>query len=250
MKIIISPAKKMVIDTDSLMPKDMPKYIGEALNIVSYLKSLSYEELKKIWKCNDTIAKLNYERVQSMDLHSNLTPAILSYEGIQYQYMAVGVFDSSSYDYIQKHLRILSGLYGVLKPFDGVTPYRLEMQAKINMVDNSRVVTNLYDYWGDKLYSSLEDEVIINLASKEYSRCIEKYITEENKFITCSFGEMNEGKFIEKGTKVKMARGEMVKFMAENRIKNADELKQFKGLNYCYCAEISSPTRFVFVENP
>ena len=86
------------------------------------LQSFTYEEAKAVWKCSDAIASRSYERVQAMDLRGQLTPAILSYEGIQYQYMAPEVFTDDAYRYIEEHLRILSGFYGVLRPFDGVTP--------------------------------------------------------------------------------------------------------------------------------
>lgn len=111
-----------------------------------------------------------------------LTPAILSYEGIVFQYMAPSVFEEKQFKYIQNHLRILSAFYGVLKPLDGVTPYRLEMQSKAE-IEGAR---NLYDYWGERLYHSVIDDsrIIINLASKEYSKCIERYLSCKDKYIT------------------------------------------------------------------
>lgn len=111
-----------------------------------------------------------------MNLEGDLTPAILAYDGIAYKYMAPSVFEDSQFSYIQEHLRMLSAFYGVLKPMDGVRPYRLEMQAKLRVGDYK----DLYAYWGDNLYKSIVDEshVIINLASKEYSKCIEKYLNE------------------------------------------------------------------------
>lgn len=170
MKIIISPAKKMNIDTDSLAPETSPVFLDETKILLEWLRTLSYEELKKLWNCNDRIASQNDERVRHMDLEKGLTPAILSYEGIQYQYMAPAVFEEKAMVYIQEHLRILSGFYGVLKPLDGVTPYRLEMQAKVKAEDKR----DLYAFWGDKLYREVrgDDHVIVNLASKEYSRCV------------------------------------------------------------------------------
>ena len=116
----------------------------------------------------------NVKRIENMDLYHRLTPAILSYEGIAYQYMAPAVFEYGHFDYIQEHLRILSAFYGSLKPMDGVTPYRLEMQAKA-IIGNTK---NLYEYWGDLPYKDVRDEsgIIINLASKEYSKCIENPI--------------------------------------------------------------------------
>ena len=127
MKIILAPAKKMNMDLDSLDYMDLPECLQQTEEIMYWLKSKSYEELKKLWKCNDKIAEQNFQRLAHMELREQLTPAILSYEGIAYQYMAPAVFEQAQLDYVQKHLRILSAFYGVLRPMDGVTPYRLEM---------------------------------------------------------------------------------------------------------------------------
>ena len=129
MRIIISPAKKMREDTDSLAWRNLPAHLEQTQQLCQVLQGMSYDQLKKLWKCNDQIAQLNVERLKTMDLHRNLTPAILSYEGIQYRYMAPGVFTQEELEYVEEHLRILSGFYGLVRPFDGVTPYRLEMQA-------------------------------------------------------------------------------------------------------------------------
>ena len=129
MQIIISPAKKMRDDMDSLPWKDLPCFIEKAETLYGIMRSMSYAKLKKLWRCSDAIAAQNVERLKNRDLRKQLTPAILAYEGIQYQHMAPGVFTQEEFDYIQHHLRILSGLYGVLRPFDGVSPYRLEMQS-------------------------------------------------------------------------------------------------------------------------
>ena len=179
-----------------------------------------------------------------MKLTGNLPPAILSYEGIAYQYMAPAVFDDEQLSYIQSNLRILSAFYGVVKPMDGVSPYRLEMQAKAN-VDGSK---DLYEFWGDKLYKEVRDEsgIIINLASKEYYKCIEKYLTPEDKFITCDFVEEAKGSLVTKGTYAKMARGEMVRFMAEKRIDNPLDIKKFDRLHYIFREDLSNNVKFVF----
>ncbi len=109
MRIIISPAKKMNADTDTLPYRDLPAFMGQTQLILDRLRAMDEGELKKLWKCNDQIAALNVERLRSMDLHRNLTPAIIAYEGIQYQHMAPDVFTQGEYDYVQEHLRILSG---------------------------------------------------------------------------------------------------------------------------------------------
>ena len=175
MKIILSPAKKMRVDTDSLAPEGLPEYIDQTADLLGWLKTKSKEELKSLWNCNDKIVQQNLERIEHMDLKNKLTPAVLSYEGIAYQYMAPAVFETGQYDYVQKHLRILSAFYGVLKPMDGVTPYRLEMQAKASVHGHK----NLYELWGKRLYDAVLDDsrTIINLASKEYSKYISQMTT-------------------------------------------------------------------------
>ena len=246
MKIIISPAKKMKVNTDTLEVRALPVYLHEADYLRQYLSELSYEELKSLWKCNDQIAQINYERLQKMNLRMQLTPALLSYEGIQYQYMAPAVLEDGQWEYVQEHVCILSGLYGVVRPLDGVTPYRLEMQTKVSLPN----VKNLYEYWGDKIYRevSADTEVIVNLASKEYSKCIEKYLTPDINYITCVFGEYKGDKVIEKGTYAKMARGEMVRFLAERKAERPEEMKLFCRLGYRYSEKESTKDRYVFLK--
>lgn len=245
MRIIISPAKKMKVDTDSFPYRDLPVFLSNTEEIRGELQSMSYEELKELWKCNDQIAQLNVRRLQDMDLYNRLTPAVLAYEGIQYQYMAPGVFTDQEFGYIQEHLRILSGFYGILRPFDGVTPYRLEMQAKLKIGE----CKDLYAYWGDRLAQTLcaESNCILNLASREYSICVSKYLPDTARFITCVFGEENDGKVIEKGTMCKMARGEMVRFMAQYQIENPDQIKSFNRLNYRFDESRSDDSTYIFL---
>lgn len=244
MRIILSPAKKMKIDLDSLAYIDLPQFIEQTEAILAWFKGKTYYELKKLWGCSDKIAELNFEKLAHMDLKKQLTPALLSYEGIAYQYMAPAVFENGQFDYVQEHLRILSAFYGVLKPMDGVAPYRLEMQAKAS-VDGYK---DLYEFWGRRLYEAVRDEsgIIINLASKEYSKCIEKYLTDRDTYITVTFCERTKDRLVTKGTYAKMARGEMVRFMAENRLEDAARLSRFDRLGYVFREELSSGTEYVF----
>lgn len=247
MKLIISPAKKMKVDTESFPYRDLPMFLPNTEEICRRLQDMSYDELKTLWRCNDQIAQLNVRRLQEMDLHRRLTPAVLAYEGIQYQYMAPGVFTDQEYAYIQEHLRILSGFYGILRPFDGVTPYRLEMQAKLKIGEYG----NLYDYWGDRLAKALceETDCILNLASKEYSICVSKYLSNSVRFVTCVFAEEKCGKPIEKGTMCKMARGEMVRYLAERQITNPEQVKSFKRLNYRFNEFRSDENTYMFIRD-
>ena len=262
MKIIISPAKKMNVVPDILPYKDLPVFINQADRLKQELQTYSLSELQKLFACNEKIAGLNYERYRTMNLYEMLSPAILSYEGIQYQYMAPVVFTDSELEYVQKHLRILSGFYGVLKPMDGVVPYRLEMQAKLRIGEYK----NLYEYWGRMIYEELikGENLIINLASKEYSKVIESYLTPNIMFINFVFGKLVNGKVKVNGTYAKMARGEMVRFMAQNQIldKRLDNnekrkeyishcyhvLQSFDRLGYSFEESLSSKTQLVFLQ--
>ena len=245
MRIILSPAKKMNVDTDSFPYRNLPEFLTSTEELRRKMQGMSDEELKKLWKCNDQIAQLKVRRLRDMDLYNGLTPAVLAYEGIQYQYMAPGVFTDGEYEYIQEHLRILSGFYGVLKPFDGVTPYRLEMQAKLKIGK----CKDLYAYWADRLAKALfaETDCVLNLASKEYSICISKYLPDSVRFVTCVFGEEKDGKVIEKGTLCKMARGEMVRFMAQHQIQAPEQICCFDRLNYRFDEAHSDENTYVFL---
>lgn len=245
MRILLSPAKKMKEDFENSLETTKPIFEEEAIKIASILKSMDGKDLKKLWACNDKIVEDNIERLQKFGLSERVkSPAILSYEGIAFKYMAPTVFSEEMLSYITEHLRILSGLYGVLRATDGVSPYRLEMQAKLRIGK----VKNLYEFWGDKLYREVrsEDGILINLASKEYSKCIENYLTEEDRMITCHFGEWKEDKFITKGTYAKMARGEMVRFMAEENVKQPEDLKAFNHLGYLFDEEKSTDKDYYF----
>ena len=250
MRIIIAPAKRMVVDTDSFAMDSLPQFLEQTERLKAALQSMSPQDLQALWKCNDAIAKLNIERLAQMDLRRNLTPAIFSYEGIQYRYMAPGVMETDNLDYLREHLRILSGFYGLLRPFDGVTPYRLEMQAKLE-VDSCR---DLYQFWGDRLAHQLasETDVVLNLASKEYSKAVETHLPKTMQFITCVFGESKDGKVIEKGTKCKMARGQMVRWLAENQIKSPEDLLAFDHLGYQFCrsTSVGNHTAYLWIQSP
>lgn len=259
MKIILSPAKKMnndeicgvfgqsIFENGNTLEFTKPLHLNKTEEILTWLQSKSKDDLKKLWKCNDKIAEQNFARIEDMDLYHNLTPAVLAYEGIAFQYMAPAVFEDGHFEYVQEHLCILSAFYGALKPMDGVTPYRLEMQAKASI----NGAKNLYEYWGADIYNSVRDEsgIIINLASKEYSKCIEKYLTSENRFITIKFCEKSGDKLVTKGTYAKMARGDMVRFMAENNIQNPDQIKDYKRMGYAYREDLSSEKEFVFLRD-
>ena len=248
MRIIISPAKKMNADPDSLPWRDLPRFLPQTEQLLAALRGMTDSELKRLWRCNDQIAALNVERLAHMDLRRGLTPAVLAYEGIQYRYMAPQVFTDREFAYVQEHLRILSGFYGVLRPLDGVTPYRLEMQARLTVGE----ARDLYGFWGDTLAGSLFDETdcIVNLASREYSRCVTRYRRPGIRVLTCVFGEEQEGRIVERGTVCKMARGEMVRFLAEHQAEDPETLRAFGRLGYRFDPARSDGESYVFVRRP
>lgn len=219
---------------------------GSASEIVRTIKCMSKEQLKSLLKCNDEIVKLNFERYTNMDLEQGQTPALLAYDGIQYKYMAPLVMEQSCFDYLQSHLIILSGLYGGLRPYDGVVSYRLEMQAKLGICGYE----NLYKYWGDSIYNTYlaDEDVVLNLASNEYAIAVKKYLKPNQAWVDVSFGELIGGKVVEKGVYVKMARGEMASYMATNNVTEIEKIKKFNRLGFVYNNELSTKEKYVFIK--
>lgn len=192
MQILFSPAKKMRRDADTLPPAGLPRYLEQADRLRAYLKELPYEELKRLLACNDAIAQLNYRRYQTMDLRRDLTPAILAYDGIAYQYMAPQVFERAWFDYIQARVFVLSGLYGILRPLDGVVPYRLEMQTKLR----TEFCRDLYDYWGTGWPARCANRTTwwVDLASGEYGRAVRRCLPKGVRLVECIFGRAGRRK--------------------------------------------------------
>lgn len=253
MRFIVSPAKKMNVVDDSLPWRDRPAFLEHTRTLAQAVGSLCYDEAKAIWQCSDTLAELNFERFRYMDLEAaTLTPAILAYEGIQYQHLAPQVMESAQLAYLQEHLRILSGFYGVLRPFDGVVPYRLEMQAKL-AVDGC---SNLYDYWGPVLYETLaaEADVIVNLASVEYAKVVLPHAAAAvkqglpaSRIVTCLFGALDaSGRLVQRSTAAKAARGSMVRWCAEQGVQCVEDLREFDVMGYAFDAKRSDERCFVF----
>ena len=224
----------------------LPLFLDKTEMLKDRLQKMSIEELADCMKCNQKIATLNHERFQKMDLHEGLIPALFAYEGLQYQHMAPAVFTSDELEYVEKHLVILSGFYGLLRPFDGIRCYRLEMQTRLDINENK----SLYDFWKDDLANELfhDDDLVLNLASKEYSQCIEPYLNENRKMITCVFASSDKGKLKVKGTEAKMARGEMVRYMASHQIEDLEEIRHFNYLGYEYDASYSNDKEWVYLK--
>lgn len=257
LRIIISPAKKMRVRQDDMPWGGMPVLLNKTEVLKNRLRSLNEEELKRLLATNDSITHENYLRYQEMDLRRNLSPAAISYTGIQYQYMAPHLFSEEQWLYICRHLRILSGFYGILKADDAVVPYRLEMQSRLE-TDGEK---DLYGYWKDDIYRELynpggeggEEKLrrckVLNLASKEYSKAVEPWLRPGDEYVTCIFGTLKDGKVKVKATEAKMARGEMVRFLAEQNAMGFETVKRFNRLGFSYAPELSDENRLVFLKN-
>lgn len=244
MKLIISPAKQMEPDLEA-GPCRKPQLLEQTKKLYGILSAMSKSELRELWCCNERLANLNYLRLKNTDLEKGpFTPAILSYVGLQYQHMGPKVLDAAAWDYVCKHVNILSGFYGVLRADDGVVPYRLEMQA---LLETDRGV-DLYHFWGDRIYRKVveDDKVIINLASKEYSAVILPCVDEDVRVVTVTFVTFADGKYKTKATEAKMARGSMVRWCAENNITEPEQLKDFDVYGYKFMPELSDENNYFF----
>ncbi len=244
MKIIIAPAKIMKIDRDSFPIQSKPQFLDKTRILERFLKSRSNEQLKDLWHASENVTKQSILQLENMNLDERLTPAILAFSGIQYQYMAPDLFTQPALDYIQKNLRILSGFYGMLRPFDGVCPYRLELNTKmVGFRDYS-----LYHFWGSDIAENLfqEDNIVIDLASKQYTRLVKPYLSQGRQLITVDFQELKNGKWKTVGVHAKMARGEMVRYIAEKQIKNPTDLQDFNDFEFQFEPDVSTKDHYVF----
>ncbi|NME20800.1 peroxide stress protein YaaA [Lactobacillus johnsonii] len=244
MKIIIAPAKKMRVDQDTFLVKSEPAFLDKTQELLDFLKTRSFNQLQELWKANDNIVRTNQNNLVTSELDSNLTPALLAFSGIQYQYLAGDVLPQEGLDYLQDHLRILSGFYGILRPFDGIISYRLELKTQMTGFK----YYSLYNFWKDLPYQELfaDTDTVINLASLEYSRLISPYLKDSQKMITIKFLENKNGKWRQSATHAKMARGEMVRFAAKEGINRPEDLKEFSDFGYVFSAADSSKENYIF----
>ena len=179
MKIIFSPTKTMRKDCDNHSSNTIPMFINKTSELLVMMKGFDCKQLEKIYRCSEKIANDNYLLFQNMDLYNDLTQAVNCYCGISYKYLASSLMNQNQLSYLNDHLRILSGFYGILRPFDGIREYRLDFDC----------MSDLYQFWSDLIYKEMfkDKEVIINLASKEYSVLLEKYLQSDDKLINVDF---------------------------------------------------------------
>lgn len=248
LRFIISPAKKMRAQDMPPWPAHEPVFLERAADLMHAVQGLSRDEAQALWACSDRLADLNYERFRTMDLARDTTAAAIAYEGIQYTHLAPHVMSERELAWLDEHLRILSGFYGMLRPLDGVVPYRLEMQARL-VVGATR---DLYEFWSNALYERLAAEgcdTIVNVASVEYARAVTPWVRSDGPQVTtCIFGVMRDGRLRQPATEAKAARGTFVRWCAEHEVTSAGELAGFAERGYALDPTNTGGDTLVFVK--
>lgn len=245
MIVFISPAKGF--NEKNIKAESLPEFIDESQLLIDYLKTLSVLEISKIMKINEKLSLLNKERFEKFKFDMLGGPALLLYSGIQYKNIAAKDFNEEDLSFANEHLRIVSALYGLLKPMDSIYPYRLEMSRKLPSED----FPNLYNFWGDKIFNSIKrdsDNVIVNLASDEYSKAIKNYVTDE-KYISCFFKVLKNKELKLESSSSKKARGLMVNYIVKNKILDPEDLKKFNQAGFVFSEEYSTENEFIFISN-
>lgn len=263
LQVIISPAKQMRVAQDAFEAQGFPPFSHETTQLYKALlnieRSKGPQGLQALWNVSDKLLRpcldtlhefesvLHDGDLADPDIARRISPAVMSYHGIQYQSMAPEVMDSAQLAWLQSHLWILSGLYGCVRPFHAVEPYRLEMGAKL-AVDDAR---DLYAFWSDKLARAIapagSNTTIVNLASVEYAKAVLPHLAGDATVVTCLFGEgIRNGKPIQRSTASKKARGSMVRWMAENKLEDVSGLTAF-DVGYRHFPELSNKNTLVFL---
>ena len=249
---LLSPAKKLNFDAiEPPLAITRPQLEGDTRAIAKVAKEQSADDLKRLMHISDNLAELNADRFKSFDLDgrsNSAKPAGLTFDGDVYWGLEAKTMDEAALGYAQEHLRILSGLYGVLRPMDAIQPYRLEMGTKMA---NPRG-KSLYDFWGSRIGQQLSkdllehaDQTVVNLASNEYFKAVDTSVL-PGTVVEASFLNVKDGEARRLMYHVKFARGLMARWIMENRIEKVDDLKEFDAEGYRYDAGASSETQMVF----
>lgn len=252
MKIVISPAKSLdfekEIKTDQYSNYSFEK---ESQQLINKLKKLSKKKLGLLMKLSPQLVDLNHERYQEWTLPfdlNNAKQAGFVFTGEVYKGLGIDTFSEEHLKIAQDKLRILSGLYGVIKPLDLIQPYRLEMGTRL---DYSSKIKNLYQFWGTKITDSInqelkeDDGILVNLASTEYFKAVKpKEI--KGEVITCNFKENKNDVYKIVMMYAKNARGKMARFIIENNLKNKEDLKAFDVDGYVFNPRLSSEEEYIF----
>jgi cytoplasmic iron level regulating protein YaaA (DUF328/UPF0246 family) len=249
MLLVISPAKTLDYSHPEYSAHTQPEFTSEVKDLVGVLRKKSTAQISKLMHLSEALATLNAERYQTfMDTFSpdNSKQALLAFKGEVYAKMEADQFTAEELEFAQQHLRILSGLYGLLKPLDLMQPYRLEMGTKLK----TKKGDSLYDYWGTKISKALnaagEGRTLVNLASQEYFKAVDKK-TLKLPVITIHFKEHKEGSYQVVGFFAKQARGLMARFAIQNRITDPEQLKTFNEEGYEFAERLSNAQDWVFV---
>lgn len=249
MLILISPAKTMKEERIH-KPLHLPLFLNRSEVIHEAVKQYSVDDLMKLMKINRKIAELTYQRFQNMKFDMSGICALDAYDGIQFRSMNLATAKEDVWTYLDEHLCILSGFYGMVKPFDSIYPYRMEMQTPLS-VDGCG---QLYAFWMDTMAKELmkermlhKESYIINLASKEFDRCVRPYITDGTWIDIIFYIRVND-KLVTRSTQAKKARGMMVRYMADHNIEHLEELKGFDQDGYQYHEECSDQTHMIFIK--
>lgn len=241
----ISPAKKMRPATMEGITPTQPRFLSQASQLADTLRQQSPWQLESTMKINQKIALDVFAYYQEFDASRSGSPALLTYDGLQYKNLDAKSLSLEQLLWAQEHTAILSGLYGVLRPLDGVLPYRLEMQYPVPFGGKT-----LYELWGDRLYRALfeKGEPVLNLASKEYSKAVTPYLTASDRMISCEFLVPKGGKLKALATEAKMARGQMLRYVIEHKIDDPLDLTRFAWNGYRFAPPVSTDSDYVFVK--
>jgi hypothetical protein len=251
MKIVISPAKSL--DFESKLPVSIhseAQFLAESERLNKLLKKKSARSLSKLMSISPALGQLNYERNQEWSLHfteANARPAVYAFSGEVYRGLDVYSLPKSKIDVLQSNLRIISGLYGLLKPLDLIQPYRLEMGTSIKVGVNR----NLYAFWQKKITQALneelqDDEVFVNLASNEYFKAIDQK-TLKVPVITPVFKDLKNGEYKMIMTFAKQARGYMSRYLIDTNATTVDDIKGFDREGYGFSEALSNENELVFI---
>jgi len=250
MKLVISPAKSL--NYESELPTSLSTqscFLSESQQLNSLLKKKSAKTLSALMHISPNLGQLNYERNQEWSIpftSKNARPAIYAFNGDVYRGIEAYTISDSKLERLQDSVRIISGLYGLLKPLDLIQPYRLEMGTKFP-VGKSK---NLYEFWRKKVTNALndelnDDELLVNLASQEYFKAIDTKVLKV-PVIHVDFKEFKNGQYKTIAIFAKLARGFMTRFIIENAVETVDELKTFTTEGYAYDSNLSNDTKLVF----
>lgn len=253
MLIILSPAKTLDFESPvKTAAETTPDLIDDAAELVATLKKKSVKQLKNLMSVSDSLAELNYQRYQDWELPMPAEasrPAVMAFKGEVYLGLAAEKFTGKQLAYAQEHLRILSGLYGVLRPLDAILPYRLEMASALKTPRGK----DLYGFWGSRLTERINDQLdatgstsLLNLASNEYFRSLQPKALAAD-VITPVFKDMSNGKYRVVSFFAKKARGAMASWVIRHRVRTAKRLTKFDGDGYRYDPDSSSELAPVFL---